>query len=316
MTHSLTQEHTTRDQLNFVPFAPVPINAEIFLDVELTPIEKTVLALAEIFRLEIERQRTTEQRREAQQQIRASKFCEALQKSRDHVRRLLSQMRNKEAVKKYVSIFFVRDKYHNNEDQIIFVFKNHRVDSIALDTLHTNSILGQEMLEFHDDVLLKTYLQNSVCFSKEKPLVLAKTCDVKVSELVKGILYVDIMQTKRLHEKKVPLENPIGYLIRCFDDSGKFKYELKPHKYLSNTKFLTTESNVEYELTKETFSHFSNILQDKNENKVKFVFTERNNLIYLKTISKTGKKWNPVVWLKKYGMNFKVVSELQIGGVK
>lgn len=293
-------------------FIPIVLNRDLLSDQNLTDQQLRIILLAEVFRSEYEGIKNDFEAKDYLENLTASKFAIAMNKTPDHVRRLLAKMSNDEQVKKYLIIKFEIRRRQNKEDKIILQFTDQRINEIEVKENSKNFVnfAGEKVLDWGKDILLKTYLKSSKCFSNLSPTQLVKICDVEINELIQGIIYVDVMNEKKIRESGQGLINPIGYLLTCFDINGKFKYKLKPFRYLKPNTKLTSESNVEYELDKASFNLFCNKMNSDFDNTLKYHFRETDNLIFLKAITKAGKKLNPVVWLKRVNVNFKIIESL------
>ncbi|AFN75765.1 hypothetical protein MROS_2535 [Melioribacter roseus P3M-2] len=111
-------------------YLPILINSNVFLDPELTDEEKIIIALAQTFRMKMMGASQGEQKRIAES-LTASKFAAHRNVHRDHLRRTLRKMQSNPAVQKYVTIYFLK-KGLNQEDQVIFHFKDTLPDSIGI----------------------------------------------------------------------------------------------------------------------------------------------------------------------------------------
>jgi hypothetical protein len=298
----------------FPVYSPIPINRELFSDQSLTDTQIRILCLCEVFRLEIEATKNLSERNEKINNLTVSKFAIATNKTADHLRRIFSQMSRDANVRKHLIIKFENRRRYNLEDRIILEYPP-RLNSLAIKT-NVNQIdnFAFESLKYEDELVLKQYLKTSKCFGTYKPITLVKICDVPVQELIKGLIYVDLMNDRKLKQTGKGIDNPVGYLIKCFDQDLKFKYEIIPTKYIPKNTRLTSNSNVEYELTENNFTRFSDYINSESDFKAKIIYRKSNQKVYVKGISKVGKAWNPVVWLKKLDIDFKVVEQLEAGG--
>lgn len=298
---------------SFPVYLPIPINREILTDENLTDTQVRLIALCEVFRLEIEATKNLSERNEKIKNFTVSHFSRCINKTTDHTRRILSQMSKDNNVRKHIIIRFENRRRYNLEDRIILEYPARLNQLTVKSNINTIDNFALESLKYEDELIIKTYLKNSVCFKDYKPITLVKILDVEPKELIKGLIYVDLMNNRKFNQTGKGIENPVGYLIKCFDENLKMKYEIKPKNYISNKTRLTAQSNVEFEMDKLNFDRFNNMIMSESDYKAKLIYREADKLFYLKGISKVGKAWNPIVWLKKYGIEFKIVESLQGG---
>ncbi|MEM3373344.1 MAG: hypothetical protein QXF76_03975 [Candidatus Anstonellales archaeon] len=294
----------------FSIYFPLVINANIFLDPELTDEQKIILALAHTYRVQIMYEPDEEKKKALADSIRASKFAAARGVSRDHIRRAIRKMQNNEAVKKYASIYFVKTGL-NQEDIIVFHFKDNLPNSIQVRDLKTKQLIDEQSKKYswEEIELLKAYLKDSTLFIDYNPYELLEITNVSVNELVKGLAYTESMFRRAL-KRGEKLRNPIGYLCSCFSDNGKFKYNDRHLAYLPKDYNVKIDTPVEYEITQESFIYLDEQLNHKYNNQVKILYRKENGKVYIKRIMKAGRFWNPKNWLKKFDIDYKIINNI------
>jgi len=288
-------------------YTPILINSQIFKDPELSDEEKIIIALAQTYRVEI-MYASKDKKKQIIESITASKFAAARGVSRDHLRRTLKKMQSNEAVKKYVTIYFVK-RLPNTEDLIVFHFKDELPNEISLDNKTTKEIIQTQVEKYswEEIELLKAYLKDSTTFYNFNPYELLEITGVDVNELVKGLIYTEMMQRRAL-KKGNKIKNVIGYLLSCFDQKGKFKYNDKHLSYLPKDYDATIDSPVEYEISANSLIEFDEALNNLFNNQVRIFYRKENSKVYIKRIMKAGRFLNPKTWLKKFDIDYQIVS--------
>ncbi len=89
-----------------LPFFSINIDGNLFLNPNLTDTEKTLIAISQTIRYQIMQEKNEERKKMLLDNLRVSVYARALNKHRDHVRRLLNKLQRSKAAQQYLTIHF------------------------------------------------------------------------------------------------------------------------------------------------------------------------------------------------------------------
>lgn len=178
----------------FVPnkFAPLPFF--ILSHPKLTSVEKIIFACFEYFHFIGEKE------------ITSKKIAAIIGLTFDRVRRVINDMCRKFADDERVSIKTISQGF-NLPDVIVVHLRYKDQGPMLIDT---------HKVPYLEIKFLKEFIKKSKYFADEDPHTLFSVTKAPLTEIQKAIVYVD--------SQKV-VKNPIGYLLRCFNEERKFHYE-------------------------------------------------------------------------------------------
>ncbi|AFN75764.1 hypothetical protein MROS_2534 [Melioribacter roseus P3M-2] len=158
--------------------------------------------------------------------------------------------------------------------------------------------------------MIKSYLKDSEVFQDYSVYEILEVAGVSVNELTKGLIYTELMN-RRAKQKGNGLKNPIGYLLSCFDEKGRFKYNDVHLKKLPNDAPVKTyDSNVEYIISDKNLISLKEYFEAKYPQKTKIFYRKDGQKIFIKKITKAGRPLYPKVWLKKFDIPFEIVTSI------
>ena len=297
-------------QKTFVPFQAVTLNANILLDPNLTDAESRIIAIAYCLRSEIQHANSPDHAEDLLKKITVSRFSEPRGKTRDHVRKQINKMLTNEHVKKYLKMFVLKNG-NNSEWLIRLNFNDNLPDSMNLSNVSegTDSLAKElQLLDCQNTVLIQHYINNIKKLSPEffdTPIGLIKLIGTTGKELINGLFYL----LQRMKVKKI--DNPKGYLKSCFDQTGKFKYQVQPIKYFPQDQKVTTQDFFEFQINKKTFHAFeSKFLKDNKKHT--FLYREDETTIFLSHVRRAGRELNIKSFLKRNDVPFQIVKDYTI----
>jgi len=177
---------------NFLPYFPLHINGNLFTDPQLTDLEKSIIALAQLMRLQVSSANSISEKQKLLDRFTASYFAAATGKNRDHIRRKINNMQKNEAVQKYCKIFILPRTVFNAEHIFRFTFQDQFLDHLELKKEKTYKEEVEEGvgMEWHTETLIQSYLRDIKALSGETARSLVQLVRCEPMELVKGLIYL------------------------------------------------------------------------------------------------------------------------------
>lgn len=299
------------NKTNFTPYFPLHINGNIFNDPELSNNEKIIISLAQLMRLQVAYAKSESEQKEILQKFTSSFFAAATGKHRDHIRRLINQMRLSEAVQKYVSIFVLPRIEFNSEHVFRFTFKDHLPDQLNMNRIKTfeDSQDLDSKLDWTTETLIQNYIRSIKNLGGETARSLISLLRCEPSELVKGLVYL------KEQSRRKEIKNMKGYLVASFDLAGKFKYDIKPEKYLPSDAEYKITFDFDFEVDKKHFLDLEKALKQDTNNPYRFLYRENGAKIYLNSVTKAGRKLNTKNYLTRNDIPFRIVEKNEFKNV-
>lgn len=289
---------------NFISYFPLQLNGNIFTDPQLADLEKSIIALAQLMRMQVASAKTETEQKLILQRFTASYFAAATGKHRDHIRRKINEMQKSEVVKKYVSIFILPKVELNQEHVFRFTF-NDPLNQIDMKR-HANYEAETDLenkLEWHTETLIQNYLRDIKELGGETARSLINLIRCEPGELVKGLIYLK----SKLRNGNI--KNAKGYLINSFDLSGNFKYNIKPTEYLPTDSDIKVNSDFEFEVDKKEIQLLEKSLKQNSDNNIQFFYRENGTKAYITKITQAGRPRNIRNQLKRFDIDFKIVAK-------
>ncbi len=292
---------------NFIPFFPLQINGNLFNDPCLTDLEKTIIALAQLMRMQVASAKSESEQQKFLQRFTSSYFSAATGKHRDHIRRKINEMQKNEEVQKYCTIFVLPKTELNQEHIFRFTFKDQFPDQLNVTrekTFKEELELGTN-LKWHAEALIQSYLRSIKELSGETARSLIQLVRCEPDELVKGLVYLKNKLRTGI------IKNAKAYLISSFDLSGNFKYNIKTVEYLPADSDIKVNSEFEFEVDKEEFQILEKALKQNTDNNFRFFYRENGTKLFLNKITEAGRPRNIKNYLRREDIEFKIVSKVE-----
>lgn len=299
---------------NFIPYFPLQINGNLFNDPTLSDIEKTIIALAQLMRLQVAYAKSETEQKLILQRFTASYFAAATGKHRDHIRRKINEMQRNGNVQKYCTIFILPKVELTAENVFRFTFKDNLPAQIDMKTAkaYEQETDFENKLEWHNETLIHSYLRDIKQLSGETARSLIQLVRCEPGELVKGLIYLK----NKLRAGNI--KNAKAYLIASFDLSGNFKYNIKTSEYLPADSDVKVNSDFEFEVDKKELQTLEKSLKQNTRNvegHTQFFYRENGPKVYLSKITEGSRPRNIKNYLRRADIDFKIVSKVEFGNV-